>query len=71
MIRPVIISEFWKDVDELMDEYSPTGHKFNGAHMHVPKVTTGSVSAGAIVFDDESGTMKMFNGSTWVEAVKK
>jgi hypothetical protein len=54
-----------------MDEYSPTGHKFNGAHMHVPKVTTGPVSAGAIVFDDESGTMKMFNGSTWVEAVKK
>jgi hypothetical protein len=60
MIRPVIISEFWKDVDELMDEYSP-----------IQKVTTGPVSAGAIVFDDESGTMKMFNGSAWVETVKK
>jgi hypothetical protein len=68
MIREIVISEFWKDVDELMDEYSPTTGKSTGVHMHIP---TGPVSVGTMLFDKDSGNLRMFDGSTWVETVKK
>lgn len=63
MIREVIISEFWKDVDELLDEYAPTPPQVN--------VTTGPVSVGTIVFDDDGGAMKIYNGTDWVEFIPK
>ena len=75
-------SEFSRDVDELLDEYMPTDHKFAGMHMHIPKsarahrgvdIETTPPSAGALVYDPTSGAMKMFTGSAWVElsGVKK
>lgn len=67
-------SEFYKDVDELMDEYSPTEHKFNGMHMHVPTkghrgidISTGPVSAGALTYDKETGAIKLYDGSNWID----
>jgi hypothetical protein len=66
-------SEFARDIDELMDEYVPTEHKFNGMHMHVSKkhrgvdITTGPVSAGALTYDKDTGAIKLYDGSHWID----
>lgn len=66
-------SEFSKDIDELMDEYVPTEHKFNGAHMHIPTkghrgvdIESGPVSAGALIYDKETGAVSLYDGKNWV-----
>lgn len=75
-------SEFSRDVDELLEEYVSTEHKFAGMHMHIPKsarahrgvdIGTTPPSAGALIYDKSTGAMKMFTGSAWVElaGVKK